>query len=61
MRGMLLGKPVGAVVLETSEATVLLSSPSVAVGGGAVLVGAKTILVGTSTVVAESLPIGAMV
>jgi hypothetical protein len=39
---MLVGKPVGAVVEEPSEARVLLGSPaSVGLGGGAVVVGAK--------------------
>lgn len=62
MRGMLVGKPVGAVVVEPSEAKVLLgsSSASVGVGGGAVVVGAKVSWVGTSMVVASSLPVGMM-
>ena len=57
---MLVGKPVGAVVDEPSEARVLLcSSASVAVGG-AVVVGAKVIWVGISTVVASLVPVGMM-
>lgn len=56
---MLVGKPVGAVVDEPSEAKVLLSSASVAVGG-AVVVGAKVSWVGTSTVVASLVPVGMM-
>ena len=59
-RGILVGKPVGAVVDEPSEAKVLLwSSASVAVGG-AVVVGAKVSWVGTSTVVASLVPVGMM-
>lgn len=57
---MLVGKPVGAVVDEPSEARVLLcSSASVAVGG-AVVVGAKVSWVGISTVVASLVPVGTM-
>jgi hypothetical protein len=42
MRGMLVGKPVAAVVVELSEAIVLLGSyASVVAAGGAVVVGAK--------------------
>lgn len=56
----MVGKPVGAVVDEPSEAKVLLwSSASVAVGG-AVVVGAKVSWVGTSTVVASLVPVGMM-
>jgi hypothetical protein len=60
---MLVGKPVvAAVVVEPSEAKVLLgSSASVGVGGREVVVGAKARLVGTSSEVASSVPIGAMV
>ena len=59
-RGMLVGKPVGAVVDVPSEAKVLLcSSPSVAVGG-VVVVGAKVSWVGMSTVVASLVPVGMM-
>jgi len=56
---MLVGKPVGAVVEEPSDARVLLGS-SVPVGsrGGAVVVGAKVSWVGISTVVASLVPIG---
>jgi hypothetical protein len=63
MRGMLVGKPVvAAVVVEPSEANVLLgSSASVGVGGREVIVGAKVRLVGTTSEVASSVPIGAMV
>jgi hypothetical protein len=59
---MLVGKPVAAVVVEPSEARVLLGSLStlVGVGGGAVVVGAKTSWVGTSFVVASSVPVGIM-
>jgi hypothetical protein len=58
---MLVGKPVGAVVEEPSEARVLLGSPaSVGLGGGAVVVGAKVSWVGTSTVVASLVPVGIM-
>lgn len=55
---MVVGKPVGAVVLEPSEAKALVSPASVGVGGWAVVVGAKARLVGTSSVVASSLPVG---
>lgn len=58
MRGMLVGNPVGAVVVEPSEAKLLDWSASVSVGGGAVVVGAKARLVGTSREVASSLPVG---
>jgi hypothetical protein len=62
MRGMLVGKPVAAVVVDPSEASVLLgSSASVGVGGRGVMVGAKVRLVGTSSVVASSDPIGTIV
>ena len=58
---MLVGKPVGAVVDELSEARVLLcSSASVGLGGGAVVVGAKVSWVGISTVVASLVPVGMM-
>jgi hypothetical protein len=56
---MLVGKPVAAVVVELSEAIVLLGSyASVVAAGGAVVVGAKVSWVGTSIVVASSLPVG---
>jgi len=63
MRGMLVGKPVvAAVVVEPSEASVLLdASASVGVAGREVMVGAKIRLVGTSSVVASSVPMGTMV
>jgi hypothetical protein len=63
MRGMLVGKPVvAAVVVDPSEANVLLgSSASVGVGGREVMVGAKMRLVGTSSAVASLVPIGAIV
>lgn len=62
MRGMLVGKPEGAVVLEPSETNVLLaSSVPVAVGGGAVTVAAKVILVGIVSSVASSVPMGSLV
>lgn len=62
MRGMLVGKPEGAVVLEPSETNVLLaSSVPVTVGGGAVTVAAKVILVGTVSSVASSVPMAEMV
>lgn len=61
MRGMLVGKPVGAVVLEPSEARVLLgSSVPVGGGGGVVALGAKVSTVGTSIVVASLVPVGTM-
>ena len=63
MRGMLVGNPVGAVVVEPSETNELLASSeseSVGVGGlgAAVVLGANARLVGTSRVVASSLPMG---
>lgn len=63
MRGMLVGKPVATVVVEPSEASVLLDpSASVVVETKeVVMVGAKVRLVGTSSVVASSVPIGTMV